>query len=55
MRNATYRGMLWEQAKGLLRAITASYEEEQDEFEEWDAHLEAFITETEDNGRGGFT
>lgn len=55
MRDSTRRAMLWEQAKGVLRAITASYENEQAAFDEWDEHLEKFITDTEDRAKGGFT
>ena len=54
MRDSTARAILWEKAKGILRAITASYENEQDQFEEWDSHLERFIKDTEDNATGGF-
>lgn len=54
MRDSTHRALLWEQAKGLLRAITASYEHEEELFNDWNLHLENFIMETENNGRGGF-
>ena len=55
MRDSTIRAVLWEEAKGKLRAIIASYENDPELFDEFQKHAEDFITDVEDHGRGGFT
>jgi hypothetical protein len=55
MRDSTHRAVLWEEAKGKLRAISATYENEREAFETWDKYIEEIITHVEDHGTGGFT
>lgn len=44
------RGMAWEEAKGKLRSMLMTFNEEYKKYEELSNAIEEFIKEVEDNG-----